>query len=719
MEKAFKVLNPLSSQGANASTYLATEIETNRAVVIKILKNCSRTDLLFSRESEIHSSLNHPTIVPFVASGFTVSTNEPFIATLYMKNGDLNSVITKQNNFWNSTSKYKAIYGIASGLNYIHSKKILHRDIKPGNILLNDNFEIQIADFGYSREVHNKMTTQIGSPYWMAPEILDSVPDYDYSVDVFSWAILAFQIIAGFKDPYNGLFDQYSYPSFQGKIVLQGVRPDIRLIPKPISTLIQKAWDQRPFKRPDFHTICAELEKPEYYFPDCDTNELQRYFEFCRNSSEGQTSKAEKQYQKALRLLNKTHNQAIPILQTLVEQNYAPAIFTYGKILEEGTYAARDYSQACNVYSKIPDGSIYIARMFYDRKIMLNGIEDIEGYCKSIFDANMDNSYALVGNAIISLHKGLDDEAYQYLMRAYAIEPHNYEVDVLMGDLIMTHRLDRPEDDASVYYQEALSHGYEKAAVNYSRYIRKDSHYSAESYKQSLALLEKHDRCIECKFEKYRLILFNGTLQKDERKELEYLSSNYPEACIILATYYKLMESNQVITWLQKAGDFGEAYQMLGNEYRRSDCKKAIEFYKKAISLNNGDAYYYLGRFYQQGVGFQKDQKMAFEYFKKAAFLGSANGYGALAQNEFFKPNRDLIKTEYYFLNSISESAPYSFYNVSSFYKMMASFDPSHVQEYIPKAKAYLDYFNTAKEKFNLAYVMNHNRHITLVHTNK
>ncbi|RVE65886.1 hypothetical protein OJAV_G00121340 [Oryzias javanicus] len=164
---------------------------------------------------------------------------------------------------------FRLAHEVALGMNFLHSKRILHRDLKPSNVMLNDNLNSKLADFGlctYSTSASN-VSTDVdsgGTLRYTPPEAFDVNYKPVRSFDLYSYGILLWTILSG-QEPYRGV-----WPCIVTLKVPQGDRPAVEDIQqkdaegmKELLDLMKKCWDGEPFKRPTFKE-CVEITERGY-----------------------------------------------------------------------------------------------------------------------------------------------------------------------------------------------------------------------------------------------------------------------------------------------------------------------------------------------------------------------------------------------------------------------------------------------------------------------
>nr|POE57871.1 serine/threonine-protein kinase ht1 [Quercus suber] len=144
-------------------------------------------------------------------------------------------------------------------LSYLHSRKIVHRDIKTENLLLDKNHTLKIIDFDVAcleASNPNEMTARIGTLGYMAPEVLESKP-YDRKCDVYSFGICLWEIYCCDMAPYPNviLSDRSS------TVVYQNIIPEIpKCCPSSLAEIMRKCWDANPDNRPEMEEVVIMLK---------------------------------------------------------------------------------------------------------------------------------------------------------------------------------------------------------------------------------------------------------------------------------------------------------------------------------------------------------------------------------------------------------------------------------------------------------------------------
>lgn len=190
----FELIHELG-KGAQGVVYLAQDIKLNRQVAVKTLLHKNKDGEQIFNEAKNVSTLQHPNIIPLYEIG---SQNErPFLVYPYVKGKTLSDyiLVTEKLTILQST---KLISAVLDGLAHAHEKKIVHRDLNPSNILIDEDDNPRIMDFGISTfSGHNTSENSVaGTVSYMAPETLNSDPTGPWS-DVFSIGVILFEMLTG------------------------------------------------------------------------------------------------------------------------------------------------------------------------------------------------------------------------------------------------------------------------------------------------------------------------------------------------------------------------------------------------------------------------------------------------------------------------------------------------------------------------------------------
>ena len=199
MIQGYRVVSKIG-RGGSSIVYLAERESDKQQVVLKILNATAGLDEImlqrFVQEFDIISSIDHPNVVKIYDRGF--SDRHAYIAMEYFPDGSLVEVISKG---LSARQALSLLAQAASALREIHSRGIVHRDIKPGNLMARADGSIVLADFGIAKRLgddlgHTRHGELYGTPYYVSPEQIEGSPATMQS-DIYSLGIIFHEMLTG------------------------------------------------------------------------------------------------------------------------------------------------------------------------------------------------------------------------------------------------------------------------------------------------------------------------------------------------------------------------------------------------------------------------------------------------------------------------------------------------------------------------------------------
>jgi tetratricopeptide (TPR) repeat protein len=204
--------------GGMAVVYLAQDLKHHRQVAIKVMKPDIAAVLggdRFLREIEIAASLQHPHVLPLYDSGKAVtrtdgSTTEFLYYVMPYVEGESLSARMAGEGGLPIEEAARILRDVTDALQYAHGRGVIHRDIKPDNVMLSGNHAV-VTDFGVAKAVHEAADAEtltatgmaVGTPAYMAPEQATADEHIDHRVDIYSLGVMGYELLAG-RAPFEG-----------------------------------------------------------------------------------------------------------------------------------------------------------------------------------------------------------------------------------------------------------------------------------------------------------------------------------------------------------------------------------------------------------------------------------------------------------------------------------------------------------------------------------
>ncbi len=239
----YRILEQLG-QGGMATVYKAYHAALDRYVALKVLHPAFLEDpnfqARFRREARVVAKLDHPNIVPIY--DFAEHENRPYLVMKFIEGETLKARLSRGS--LSLAEVVRIIEAVGAALAYAHTRGVLHRDVKPSNVLLARDGGIYLADFGLARIAQAGESTLtsdmiMGTPQYISPEQAMGKKDLDEGTDIYSFGVMLYELIVGqvpftADTPFSIIHDHIYSPL----PLPRSINPNV---PEPVERVLLKA----------------------------------------------------------------------------------------------------------------------------------------------------------------------------------------------------------------------------------------------------------------------------------------------------------------------------------------------------------------------------------------------------------------------------------------------------------------------------------------------
>jgi serine/threonine protein kinase len=248
---AYRITEELGS-GGMATVYRAYHQRLDRDVAIKVLHAAFQADAdfqaRFDREAKIVARLEHPNIVPVY--DFDEHNGQPYLVMKHLEGQTLKDVLDQRTLTLDEI--VRILDAVADALTYAHEQGVLHRDVKPSNIILDERGNPYLTDFGLARIVQTGESTLsagmiVGTPNYVSPEQAEGESEISEKSDVYSLGVLLYEMVVG-RLPFRGRnpYATVHMHIYESPPLPSEVNPEV---PTPVEMVLLQALEKDPTAR--------------------------------------------------------------------------------------------------------------------------------------------------------------------------------------------------------------------------------------------------------------------------------------------------------------------------------------------------------------------------------------------------------------------------------------------------------------------------------------